>query len=771
MKTKNIAFLAIIFLLTCNLAYAETFQYKVSSDNVELNENFDDVLSVLDSTHLSLLKVNKKISTNQGTSEEKQYLRFGGATSTLVPPVTKYIKSNNNEVGSFVYFNDGQSATETFFEYEAEFSSGLKSTISNSGKLESFDDLIIRLFADDYTIINSDINTVSEKVSITLAASSVSDLLAEGETKIYTIGSNKYEITVESISSTPKAIRLKINDQETKTLEEDDYHSLSDDTIIGVKNILISTGNVKDVATIFIGARIIEFEDTYSDDDFTQGGLSINRESTSDGFVSLKGSIDSEVFTLSSIKYRAAPATEIYLPENKKLSEVIEDSSALLGNWDIQHKGFISVSSTPIEFTSKSTQEYELAFQNQEGDNYYLPLVHSTLGLGDSSHSLYIKEGDNSSHFLVEYGDYMVLSSGSSRNSRSYALKYNSIDTTNKIVTFDKLTNPSQQISATYTTEGMPTGTLGEGTLNLPSISSKFYIQNTTGNKLAIDLNGGGNFDGTTVDIITKDGAIIDLGSTNSISFPYTIEVTTEASAMEEASIDEAVSFQISGGSEVGINHASFSNIVLNGKSNQQVGMTNYGAEFILETTTPEKLTVNYPNQQRFVDIKIELLEGVETSTAIKETETNTCNNNIMDGDETGVDCGGSCSECQQQSTNETESSQNQSLQSNESTPPPSSSPSQSQCPSGCIYIEEDEKVICLSLGDTINQLYCQGASKLLQQKRNGEYCENNFECVSDICEEYVCGKKHSSFSIILNVILILFLVTSVIILFSLFKE
>jgi hypothetical protein len=774
MKLKNIVFLTITFLLICNVAYAEVLEYKAPSDNVELDEGFEDVLPVLDSTHLSLLKVSKKISTNQGTTEQTQYLRFGNAASALIDPVTKYTESDEGKVGSFIYIQDGHSATEAFFEYEAEFSSGLKSTISTSARLDSFDDITIKLFADDYTIVDSDINQNSEKVSLTLASSSVSDLIAEGETKIYTVDINKYEITAEAISSSPKSIRLRINGQETKTLEEDEYYSLSDDTVIGVKNILVSTGEVKDVATIFIGARIIEIEDTYSDEEFNQGGLSINRESLSDSFVLIKGEMNSNVFILSSIKYRAAPATDLYIPKNKKLSEVIEDSSALLGNWDIYHTGFTTVQTAPFGLNSKSNQEYELAFENQEGEKYYLPFLHSTSGLGDASSDLYIKEAENSSHFLVAIGDYIVLSSGSSRNSRSYALKYNGIDTTNKIVTFDKLTSPSEQLSATYVTENMPAGTLGEGTLNLPSVSSKFYIQDATGNKLAIDLNGGGNFDGTSVDVITKGGAIIDLGTTNSISFPYTLEVTTESSAMEEASLDEAVGFQVTGGTEIGINHASFSNIVLKSDSGDYYGMTTYGAEFVLENVNnanPERLTVNYPNKQRFVDVKIELLKGVDAITSITEKQTNNCNNNIMDGNETGIDCGGSCPECKQtpiESSNETNKELGSNLSNNN---PPASTQSQDQCPNGCIYIDGDEKVICLSKGESINQLYCESVNKLLQQKRNGEPCNNNFECVSNKCEDSVCGKKHSNFSVVINVILILFLLLAVFILFSLFKE
>ena len=412
-----------------------------------------------------------------------------------------------------------------------------------------------------------------------------------------------------------------------------------------------------------------------------------------------------------------------------------------------------------------------LVFENQEGDTYTLPFLHGTNGLGDATYSLFVKEADNSTDFVIGIGDYVVLSSGTTRNSKTYALQYNSIDTTGKTVTFNKLTSSSEQISASYSTDGMPDGTLGEGTLNLPAVTSTFYIEDATGNKLAMDFNGGGNIDGTAVDIITNGGAIINLGTTNDISFPFSFEITTEASAMEEASTDEAVSFQISGGSIVGIDVNSFSNIDLSSDADSYNGMTRYGAEYKLENTNnndPEKLTIQYPLQQRFVDVKIELLKSTSTSTSIQEGQQSPCTNGIMDGDETGVDCGGSCSSCDE----EGEETEGQDLEmGTEIEQTDLTEQSEDQCSEGCIYIDKEEKAICLSIGEFIDELYCSSPNKLLQQKRNGEECDTDYECVSNKCEEKKCGKSYSLFTMILNIALVFFLILIVIIVITLLKE
>ncbi len=757
----------LFLILLSTMASADVFVFQSATDKVEIDEVFGNVVPVMKSSELGSMS-SSNIVTNTGTTTANQYLRFGDATTSLTSPKVSYTKSDDGEVGSFIKVDIGTSSAGAFFEYELEFPQGLTSTISSSKNLEDIEDVKFKIFADEYTIIDTDIDKDTSKVRITLSTSAISHLAKEGEKAVYTIGPNKYEVMVDTISSSEA--RLTVNGQDIGSIEEDEVHFLSDDTVIGVRDIILSSGTASDIVDLFIGAKILEFEDHYNDETFEQG-VTTNKEKISNAYVSIKGSVSGSSFKMTGIKYRGVSNTDLYIPEGERLSGQLSEELTLLGNWDILHDGFVDVSTAQILIDYPDTNYFQMTFQNNDGKTYRFPIYHRDGNVGDGIRTTYILEGSSSTDFDVAQKDYMVLSTGTTKNDKTYVLQYDSIDITNKIVSFNEMLSAGvNKITATYGASTVSNVT-GEGEVTVGGNAFKFFIQNATTYRLAIDLNKDGSVAAASPDIITKGGGIIDVGTSQSPGSAYTLKLTTIASSFEEASVDEAITFQLSGGSAVGISSSSFSNLNIYGQGNAKTGMSDYGAEFVLETVNQNNLgtlEINYPLSQRFANIKIELLQS-SSATATTEVFT-TCLDGIQNGDETSIDCGGSCQPCVLAAcSNGMQDSGEEGIDCGGSCPVQCTdeesgeadiiqdlTQGESDCSSGCLYVDEDDKIICLQVGERTKQLYCADVQELTTLKKNGQACQIDNECLSELCNNLVCGRNYNLVASSLNILLII---------------
>ncbi len=772
MRISKGVILVVFMLFSSIFVLAESFDYGSSGDKVEIEENFTSILPIITSAEMPLLE-SATIATDYGSTEQHQYIHFGNAIDDILSPRVRYVKSDSGEVGSFIEITGGTSTTEAFFEYEAVFDEGLESTKSSSNNLKDIEDAKIKLFADEYVIIDTNIDTSSSKVTLLLATSAISDTVLEGDSKVYSIGSSKYEVTVSSISASPQTIIMTVNGIDIGKLEEDEYHQLADNTVIGVRDIVTSSGEVKDLANIYIGAKTVELEDTYSDNIFEQG-VSIDGSSVSEGFVLLKGTYASDVFKLTNLKYRGTNPSKIYIPQGSKLSYGMSNPAALLGNWDILYHGFKDVSESKVEFKTTNKEVYHIVFENQNKKTYSVPFYHETGSLGDGTDDTHIKESASSSTFSISTNDYFFLSTGSSKNDKTFAIQYNTIDKNNNKITFNEMIEGGiVQLTATYTASETA-GTLGEGKIDVQGNQFDFYIDDSTGNNLSIDLDKDGTVEADSVDIIINGGGIIDPGTSNTPGTTYSIQLTTKASSFEESTSDETITFQLTGGTTAGIPTGGFSNIIINGADDTYSGMSDYGAEYILSdvvgSSNEGNLMINYPLEQRFADVSIELLQTSSESTSKSET-TNTCTDGIQNGDETGIDCGGTCDPCESitcnngvQDGDETgvdcggscenicESEKNETKK--VTTPVESS-----QCPFGCLFTDSEEKTICLKVGEIIEKKYCSAPDNLVSQKKNGDTCSLSTECLSNKCEDNKCGIDTSPAVAAFNILLVLLLI------------
>jgi hypothetical protein len=493
------------------------------SDLLELGEEIGNVREVLTEVELDGLR-GGTITTNAGSTEYNQYLRFQDTSNTIVSPIVNFTENDdvNEQVGDFLYVKEGTNVTSAFFEYELEFEEGLESDIE-SGKLDDLEDEELVLLGNVYNIVNTKIDTAADDVTIEMLGGAIFDTLEEGEEKTYTIDGKDYQVEILIIEDVqPETVTLVINGEVTDQLDEGETEILDDGLMIGISDIVANEAGEAgsgDIVEFYLGATKLELKDTdYTDDTFVQL-VKIDEESIEDAYVKIKGvELSSTEFEISSIKYRlvadAIPGQkDIFVPKGHGIREFLDEPEGMLGNWDILYEGLDDTGVSILKFDPSGDDEYDLEFENRAGQIYVFPFVTNEAGTfkyGDDDDDFVFLEGalvldDNvtNDYYNIGQKDYFLLSNmdaAQDDTSFSHVVRYASIDTSNKILTFDDLAVGTRQF--TYAEQNSTNAgageVLGKSSLVFGGNSYTTYVKNDSGAAahypLAIDQNGNGTF-------------------------------------------------------------------------------------------------------------------------------------------------------------------------------------------------------------------------------------------------------------------------------------
>ncbi len=743
-------------IVTLQSISAATFEIKTSTDKLEIEESLGNVIQAISASEMPELK-SSEVRTGAGTTAVRQYIRFQG----LTPLKPSYRKNEANEVSDFLYAASTNNVNNALFEYELEFASGLKSNIKN-GVLEDYVGKKIFIFSDEYIIAQGtkDGNTIE----MTFLGGGSAELVNEGTSRVFTVDGTAYNVQVLAVEDTSKTVRLKVNDRELSRMVAGDSAPF-DNVVVGISKIIFSNSpTTPDIVNLFVGKRSITLRDNFADNTFSQD-VSVNEQRLSSSYAQISGSVSGSTFSLTDIKYRLTPEREIFIKPGEKLSQHLPKKEMMLGNWDISYDGLTTPTYNDIRLTPTGNNEYTLTFTNRGSQIMTIPFVSNRNGvfkLGDDDHDLIIQEGSNS-NLNVDLNDYFVMTSRNERSGDTHVLRYESISTSASppTVTFYDL-SAAQTKTVTYS--GNSTDNLtGSGTLIAGSgsgaITATVLVGSPTNNPVAIDLNGNGNADGSTiVDIVTAGGGILDLAALSGTT--YTFNVKTERNQFEEATSDESVSVVIEtrSGNTIGI-RSTFGSLTTYSTSGHRKAMSNYGVKFDLlapSSADAETLTISYPLQEAFAKAYIELGAGnLGTVTVSEETQaTDRCSNGAQDGNETGVDCGGSCQPCQP-TAGCSDNIKNQGETGIDCGGPclpcTIGTVNESLC-DGCPHVDATGNEACLAVSTVIGSLYCGTDKKIHGQKDNGASCDAAYECSIDICEQGKCGKEITPLLIFVNI-------------------
>jgi len=652
-------------LATAASASEESDQFDKSSDFLELYQEMQDSKDVFTSSDLptALSDFDVRGKTDTGV---KQYLRFSGLTqSTDATATVGYLENNVDEQELFLYIDD----SDYFFEYELEFASGYDSD-NSSNDLEDWDNDVWNILGEEFIVVDADLS--GTEITINLMGGAESDSIAEGETKSYVVEGSTYEVNLLYTSATQA--KFVVNGESTSLLSEGDTYTLEDDTKIGVSDILYQaySGGVHQ-ADFYIGADSVDLVDDAYNDSSYNAGVTIGGDSIEDARVKIVGSATGNVFTLTNLKYQLIAdgvGGDVYIGANEGIRSKLDEPEGMLGtNWDLTFKGLSEENTETIEFTPSGDDSYRFSFVNSAGN------VYSNVELFDNSSAAKFggDESDedfwftetafinttghvNNTAVYMDAGDVFVVSDavvGSSESTtETYILQYNSIDTSDNVITFSDVSTGGSDYEVAY--GAAVVGDISDWTnydaTNSTGVTSFYHgdliiggtsydvILNETSELLVVNLDSGSTgIASDEVGVVTQYGAIIDFGTQSSPSNLTGAAISVTLNTDDEMIDDVTSGYEITTigftfGLEVDLDVTSGNLTDEDGAgvydgtaymkadeddSTHQIGYTVYGAlvDLTEPSDDPATLSFEYPEEQRGPEVFVEYGSS-ETSTS-----------------------------------------------------------------------------------------------------------------------------------------------------------
>lgn len=604
-----------------------------SGDVLEMNEKIGDVTETLDYSDAEALK-SFTVSNDKGTTDVNQYLRFkwDNPTTTTSPGRVIYTQDDDDNVGDFLWFEDGDEA----FQYEMEFVEGFESDVDTDGSLSDLEDETLHILGEDFAVVNAKISGTT--LSLDLMGGAIHDTIEEGETKTYTLKGKEYEVTVLIISDWAGAngnakVKLKVNGEVTKELTAGDTEILNDGTTLGIREVLPNEAGETaggDILEFYLGAFKIHMEDSTGASDTYDGTVDVNEESIEDGDLSIAftGNDTTNTVRISKISYilttDAVGGDEPYIAPGQGYREKLDEPEGMLADaWDIRYEGLSDPGTSEIKIKASGDDKYRLSFTNTQGVDYSnLRLAYSNssaLYYGDNKDAFIFDQ--NTTEYTIQKNDYFVLShNGNQDTGVTRVLRLDSVDTANQLIQMTDVGSGATIKSQYVGTWGSCT-TPVTGDINVGGYTFDFSACNTSSSGkgqvvMLADLDDVGGLGGKAT-IVTQGGAMIDLGSEAGLGVRPTptnnyfiMNLTTDADNFDEGSnlgdgewFTVNVSRTSDNNVDLDVNNKGNSDLNLftpNDNDNLNIGMTNYGVlvKQINEDNNPDTLTIEYPLAQ-----------------------------------------------------------------------------------------------------------------------------------------------------------------------------
>ncbi len=318
--------------------------------------------------------------------------------------------------------------------YSLEFTTSAESTITDSAGTASstgtfywsYEGKDINMLGKTYSIVKAR-RTSSAAVNsaeLTLMGGAKKDTLAEGESKTYTVGGKDYDVTLDFVGST--TAKFTVNSELTDSLNEGDTFTLSDKSLIGVKDILVQdfAGGVRSVE-FYVGANKIFLKDTDVSGGAGSQSLEVGSIKVDDTKAIITGSNDNSTFKIDTIQLNISADDDLYVPAGGKLSVQMEKPDALWGAWDFEYQGLENVATEKVKISRSGSNQYDLVFTNGDGNEISVPLAYTSggtnLSLGDNTNALVLTENTT-----IARNDYFIVTDISQQQGdrRTYAIRY-----------------------------------------------------------------------------------------------------------------------------------------------------------------------------------------------------------------------------------------------------------------------------------------------------------------------------------------------------------
>jgi len=608
-------------------------------------ETLRNITTFIDEGELDVL-ASGTVTNSKGDAPYNQYLYLLGPGTGVSSGYVTYAESDDDVTADFLYFKSGQEIGR----YLLEFTTALESDVDDSSGsadttgtyLTDIEDTEITMMGKSYTVVQarrtSATSNGGNNVKLILMGGAVRDSLLEGSTKTYTVGGSDYEVSVDYVDA--DSAKLTVNGEGTRDMLDGDTDKMSDDTIVGISQILYQNyaGGVHQV-TFFLGAQKLELKDTLiSNVDQDGGSLKIGDNTINGGSVIIEATNDNATFKINRIHVNMTADDDFYVPAGGKLSEnpdLDEPEVLFTNNWDIEYMGLAEQVTERIEISTSGSKKYKLKFQDGDGEDVSLPLAEamgaSILEFGEKDKALINRENRS-----IQKDDYIIITDGSEDRGdrKTYVLQYKGADKSSAdspVVKFKDL-GDGETIEQTYTaatTLNSGTGDVGGKIATLKIGGADYIVYNASSIKsndfnilMDLDASGGVANPETTINITTHSGMEIGIqNETNPTSNGIIVSFKTPDNGRDGGSTQDNVETLQATDFVVNVTADSNSKVDLaevtgytagqNGgrinlrtpdaETDVSYGYSSYGTFIRHETPTsdPNTITIDHPVEQR----------------------------------------------------------------------------------------------------------------------------------------------------------------------------
>ncbi|KHO45369.1 MAG: hypothetical protein QS98_C0011G0064 [archaeon GW2011_AR3] len=399
-----------------------------SSNFLEFGEGLNDAgMTTVDSGDLAAL-ADGSFQNSRGTFTYTQSVDLADNASIV------YYKDSDQSEDPALYlkFFSGQPA----YTYRVSFTPGMESEHDSSNNLKDFRDKAIQLFGKDYSIVTA--TNGSAGITLTLFSGAVTDILAEGSSKTYTIKGKDYDVTVTYISTTEAL--FTVNGETTDKLLEGETYRLADGTEVGVRDILSqnyageTTGG--DKVQFSLGAQKVKIVDASATTSNWGATVQVGNEDLNNVNADIIATGDTTV-KVSELRFKYEPSSNLYVPVGGSLSASADEEEGETGNvifngFDLEFKGLSTGTTETLKVEPDSTTRYNLRFTNRNGDAYNIPIWSAmsdtapNVLLGDWDGSTYKQLHVNESETIADE-DYFLLSPSATQ--KTHIMQFKSVNT------------------------------------------------------------------------------------------------------------------------------------------------------------------------------------------------------------------------------------------------------------------------------------------------------------------------------------------------------
>ena len=507
-----------------------------------VGKTFKDISNFIGEDELGAL-ADGTWSTNEADYDFQQFLFFDSESTD---------GQDQNRIVKFTENDDDVTADNLFFKssrqiarYKLEFTSTAQSDVTDSSGssdttgtyLDDFENTHLTFMGQDYTVVLARRSTTTTanpggnpSVKLTLMGGATTDTLMEGESQTYTLGDTEYDIALTYVDDTNA--KFTVNGESTNKLSVGETHILSDDTEVGVSEVLYQSyaGGVHS-ATFFVGASKLVLEDTDVTVVASPKKVKVGSEDIDGTAIFITGTDDNSTFSISTIEINMTADDDYFVGVGEKLSDVIavadEEKEVLMnGGFDIEYLGLEDQDTHDIRLKSSSSRKYKLQLFDGDGNQVDLPLIYAdtqyNLSVGENSQLATTRANEkrlvlNESAIGVNVypiykDDYFVVNSGDSSSgaAKSYLLQYkgsDKSDDTGPRIKFKNMgSGETLEYSATTATSTETVATIKLGGYSF--LVQNASVQTSDDYQIVVDLDGSGTAsDGSLITFVDSYGS------------------------------------------------------------------------------------------------------------------------------------------------------------------------------------------------------------------------------------------------------------------------